>query len=164
MNLREGTRRLALLLGALGAIIGGIASFYELHTVQTVLRERADHMRFEQLINSGLVSRERDAKKAWLAKVTRFSPSSPYTYVFSFSDFTSKVDQGGIHQINWTDNFEVQSIETQDGQILRPTSAPAWPWWDCLLIAAYPVLGFLVPWGSVRAIGWVVAGFVQPLK
>lgn len=162
MNLREGTRRLALLMGIVGAILGGFASYYELQTVQTVLRERADHKQFEQLANSDAVSRERQMKKAWFAKVTR-SPSL-FPYVFSDSDFSTKVDKGGVHMIGWTQDFDVASIQTQDGQMLYPTSAPAWPWWDCLLIAIYPVLGFFIPRGAVRAIGWVVAGFVQPLN
>jgi len=42
MNLREGTRRLALLLGVVGTIFGGFASYMELQTVQN---QRARHNR-----------------------------------------------------------------------------------------------------------------------
>src|ERR1039458_6439074 len=56
MNLREGTRRLALLLGVLGAIAGGFASYLEL---QSVLSQRARHNRFEQLANSPVVQQAR---------------------------------------------------------------------------------------------------------
>ena len=49
MNLREGTRRLALLLGALGAVVGGFASYSEL---QTIREQRVSHNRFEQLAAS----------------------------------------------------------------------------------------------------------------
>jgi hypothetical protein len=59
MNLMEGTRRLALLLGATGAILGGFASCMEL---QTVLSQRARHNRFEELANSDVVRQER---KSW---------------------------------------------------------------------------------------------------
>ena len=59
MNLKEGTRRLALLLGAVGAIFGGFSSYLELHTI---LEQRARHNRFEQLANSDVV---RQQSKAW---------------------------------------------------------------------------------------------------
>ena len=58
MNLREGTRRLALLLGVVGAILGGIASYLVL---QPALEQRARHNRFEQLANSDVVKQERKA-------------------------------------------------------------------------------------------------------
>ena len=34
--------------------------------------------------------------------------------------------------------------------------------WEYLCIPLCPILGFLIPWGAVRAIGWVGAGFVKP--
>ena len=52
MNLREGTRRLALLLGVVGAILGGLASYLEL---QSVLVQRERHNKFERLTNSDVV-------------------------------------------------------------------------------------------------------------
>jgi hypothetical protein len=61
MNLREGTRRLALLLGAVGAIIGGFASYMQL---QTVLDQRARHNRFEQLATSDVVQQVRKKVQA----------------------------------------------------------------------------------------------------
>ena len=72
MNLREGTRRLALLLGVVGAILGGYFSFL----------------------------------------------------------------------------------------YLQAGDAPAG--WEYLLGTLFPILGFFIPWGAIRAIGWVVAGFIHP--
>ncbi len=57
---------------------------------------------------------------------------------------------------------EVSSIETEDGQTLYPTPSPAL--WTYFLIALFPILGFFIPWGAIRAVGWVGAGFVQPSK
>ena len=59
MNLREGTRRLALLLGVAGAILGGFASYSEL---QTVREQWASHNRFERLANSDVVQEERKCR------------------------------------------------------------------------------------------------------
>jgi len=235
MNLKEGTRRLALLLGMVGAILGGFASYVEL---QPVMRQRADHQRFEQLANSDVVKQERAAAvhaltpgfqyiklpdgsygkfredaddaaiiaaiekdfpqaKPWMIyqslanriggpgfipdKTTGKdqTPPAPAAYTKQQGQYTnadlapgpwakaaneyrqnhSDVNKGGIKTINWTENFAVESIEADDGQTLFPTPAPGV--WSYLLITILPVLGFFIPWGAVRAIGWVGAGFFQ---
>jgi len=231
MNLREGTRRLALLLGVVGAILGGFASYTEL---QTVLSQRARHNKFGQLAVSDVVQWER---KCLLAAMTGGCSDDPYAataiqapagdpyaataelsgrpqkvkqtlhdpkfyelpsaeqqkvlatldpdyaqlsiqaqvevlqigrqkYGGSAAGATApvppEVDKSGIKAINWSQDFAVESIETQDGQTLYPTPAPSA--WLYLLIALFPVLGFFIPWGAVLAIGWVGAGFVASPK
>ena len=49
MNLGEGTRRLALFLGAVGVILGGFASYLEL---RSVLSQRVRHNAFQSLAGS----------------------------------------------------------------------------------------------------------------
>jgi|SRR5665213_546231 len=56
MNLKEGTRRLALLLGVAGAIAAGFVSYFEL---QTVIDQRGRHNKFEQLATSDVVKDQR---------------------------------------------------------------------------------------------------------
>lgn len=228
MNLREGTRRLALLLGALGIIAGGFASYVEL---QTVLPQRAAHDHFEQLANSEVVKQERmtlqgapafipdpstkiakgvvpvkpdsggftiedappavrpgtahpelegtapetlpgdffdkqdaGAKKAPPAKdVVPVKPGSgddPFAAIAQ--PVASEVRKDGIETINWSHDYGVASIETEDGHTLYPTPAPSA--WLYLLIALFPILGFFIPWGAIRAIVWVGEGFVNPAK
>ena len=67
MNLKEGTRRLALLLGVAGAILGGFASYKEL---QPLTRQGAEHNRFEQLANSQIVLQERENAKRDFPRIT----------------------------------------------------------------------------------------------
>ena len=67
MNLREGTRRLALLLGVVGAVLGGFLSYLEL---QTALGQRARHNQFEALANSEVVRQER---RSW-SLTLRYAP------------------------------------------------------------------------------------------
>ena len=59
MNLKEGTRRLALFLGAVGVIFGGFASYLEL---QSVLNQRERHAKFELLANSDNAQKERKCR------------------------------------------------------------------------------------------------------
>lgn len=58
MNLREGTRRLALLSGVVGAILGGFASYLEL---RNTLDQRERHNEFEQLVNSDVVKQQQNS-------------------------------------------------------------------------------------------------------
>ena len=150
-NLREGTRRLALLLGVAGAIAGGFASYLEL---QTLTSQRARHDRFEIQANSDAVQQDRkDFLAGWVSIDHKTGERIQWD---------QQVDKDGIKTIHWTKDNEIESIEAEDGQTLYPTPAPSA--WLYLLIALFPVLGFLIPWGVVRSVGWVGAGFVQPAK
>jgi hypothetical protein len=250
MNPREGTRRLALLLGAVGAIFGGFASYLELHTI---LEQRARHNRFEQLAASDVVQRERkcllagmtsgcsddpyaataiqapsrdqyaatfvkakptvaqvlqdpkfyglstaaqkivlsrldpdfrqlpaqEQDKVFATSKSKLSPPHPnsvlptrqtelntitgVTLDFSTSvPIPSVVMKGGIKTVNWNHDYGIDSIEMEDGQTIYPTPAPSA--WLYSLIALFPILGFFIPWGAVRAIGWVGAGFAASPK
>jgi hypothetical protein len=152
MNLREGTRRLALLLGAAGAIVGGFASYTFLQDIQS---QRARHDRFEIQAGSDVIQRlrkeHRESKDPFEANVKTVMPGCC-----------------GIKEIAWdtehvwNDASGIYSIETDSGQTLYPTPAPSA--WLYLLTALFPVAGFVIPWGAVRAIGWVGAGFFHPSK
>ena len=152
MNLREGTRRLALLLGVVGAIAGGFVSYLELQETQS---QRTRHIKFEQLAASDDI---KQARKNLLSNI-RIDPQTgerqgwewPYT-----------VDKGGIKAIRWSENYGVESIETEDGQTFYSTPAPAA--WQYLFVVLLPILGFFIPWGAIRAIGWVGTGFFQPSR
>lgn len=154
MNLKEGTRRLALLLGVVGVIFGGFVGYMQL---QSVLGQRARHVKFEQLANSDVVRQESKDVRSHPGWLVSAYPPDP-----SCNDNCSVIQKSGIKMIHWTPNYGVESIETEDGQTLYPTPAPGW--WAYVLIAILPVLGFFIPWGAVRAIGWVVTGFVQGPK
>ena len=147
MNLREGTRRLALLLGALGAILGGFVSYLEL---DSVMAQRASHNRFERLVNSDVVQRERKNLADWVS----IDPKTGER-----TEWEQQINKGGIKSISWSKDNNVESIETEDGQYLFPTPAPSV--WEYLSIPLFPLLGFIIPWGVVRAIGWVVTGFMK---
>jgi hypothetical protein len=168
MNLREGTRRLALLLGAVGAILGGFVSYLEL---QSILNQKERHDKFERLAASEVVQQLRKS-----FEVPELRPSqNPAPAKFDLSkgrvcplDATddsgcfTEVDKGGIKTIYWTKMFGVESIETQAGQMLYP--APTSSLWLYLFAAISPLLGFALPWGLIRAVGWVGAGFFASTK
>jgi predicted small secreted protein len=145
VNLREGTRRLALLLGVVGAIAGGFGSYLEL---QGVLDQRARHNRFEQLAASDAAQQVLRSQAGWVV----IDPKTGER-----TQWDQQVGKGGIKTIHWTKDNQIESIET-DNEYLYPTSSPAA--WEYALILLLPVLGFLIPWGAIRAIGWVGTGFL----
>lgn len=72
----------------------------------------------------------------------------------------SELNSGEIKTINWSmgKNYTVESIETEDGAILHPTSLPSR--WIYLLIVILPLAGFVLAWGLIRFVHWVGAGFL----
>jgi hypothetical protein len=224
MNLREGVRRLALLLGAVGAIFAAFASCVEL---RTVLKQTLRHNRFEQLANSQAVQDSRNCWKGVLSErgcnEEKTGPGGvehqlgatnalmAWSVVFPNSqaiglpdgqirDFPismskeqianvlqkefpsgsavvrheqltkgpweefplSVVDRGEISVVRWNADLGIASIETRDGQILYPTPSPAW--WTYPPIVLFPILGFFIPWGAVRASGWIGSRFRPTIK
>lgn len=160
MNVKEGTRRLALLLGVAGAIRGGFRSYSEL---QTILEQRASHAKFAQLAASPVVQQARRSLEIACADGHTDNQCGDEKYVPM-----SEVNSGGIKTIYWNKNgsfgkikYQVGEIDTEDSQHLFPTSEPSD--WNDPLIALFPILGFFIP-GAVRAIGWVGGGFVTSPK
>jgi hypothetical protein len=71
---------------------------------------------------------------------------------------TTPVNAGNIKSVTWANNdFAVSYIETQDGRTLYNRQARSH--WLFLLYACYPLIGFFLPWGAIRAAGWVILGF-----
>jgi hypothetical protein len=153
VNLREGTRRLALLLGAVGAIVGGFASYSEMQTIRDQL---ASHDRFEQLAASPAAQHALQSLKLACAQ----DPSDKQCGDQKYAPM-SEINGGGIKTIYWSKDYRAELIQTDDGANLVATS-PLPPAREYLLVAIFPILGFSIPWGGVRAICWVGAGFIKP--
>jgi hypothetical protein len=71
---------------------------------------------------------------------------------------TTSINAGNIKSVTWASgDFAIEHIETQDGRTLYNRDVPSR--WLYLLYASYPLFGFVVPWGAIRTVGWVVLGF-----
>jgi hypothetical protein len=174
VNLKEGTRRLALLLGVAGTILGGFGAYLEL---QSVLEQRASYAEFERLANSEVVQHERkmmksesggrilfkapDGSERWVPKDEKDAAIRAGGVVVDDGE-TATLNSGEIKAIHWSNDYRIEEIDTRGSQFLFPTPAPS-AWLYCLIVL-FPILGFLIPWGAVRAIGWVGAGFAESSK
>ena len=52
---------------------------------------------------------------------------------------------------------DIGYVETSDARIVNRSDRPNI--WSFLLIAAFPVLGFVLPWGGIRTLTWIGTGF-----
>lgn len=159
MNLREGTRRLALLLGVAGAICGGYVSYPDLHSVLWV---QGQHDQFEQWANSPVVQQEQKAIQA--TPPPKIDPNYP-DLPPGIRPLEDSINRDGIKTIDWfylDGKWEAGEIDTEGGYHLAWYPAPSL--WAYVQPMLWPVLGFLIPWGAVYVIAWVGAGFVHPSR
>lgn len=177
MNLTEGTRRLALFLGVIGLAFGGFVSYLQL---QSTMHRSAEHQQFKQaaarLEKLGTKTQEAypiykgidPGDLGWkvLKKYPRFGPwvSGQITHQPELPKPWENYQATQQSGSSLTGHYDWRNlgIEIPNGQTLYPTPAP--DAWSYLLVAILPVLGFFIPWCAIRAIGWVVAGYAQPLN
>ena len=222
MNVKEGTRRLALLVGVIGAIAGGVASYAIL---SDAIEAHARYKAFERQATSGAVEQERKyllslhlspdtvpvytnfegpppgtiatpisgAQQAdpyagigaSVGVATKLPPLPPGAVLVPFgSPAPGQSDKGidlssgfvpfvpgsiasaggkeGIKSVVWNKNLEVQSIEKEDGDVVISELKPSF--WTYLLVMLLPVVGFVILWGAIRALGWVGYGFAEIAK
>lgn len=162
MNLNEGTRRTALFLGVVGAIVCGSLLYLQLQSAARPvpvappvhmyspdgkLALIPNHLADEALADGGQLAvhmMSPDGKEAWVPQnqVHLALESGGKMIPITDADLAPKKPSlGGI------------------GNLL-----PAAGVWSYVLIAIVPILGFFIPWAAIKSIGWVLAGFIKPSK
>jgi hypothetical protein len=163
MNAKEGMRRLGLVAGVLGACVGSYISYELLHPL---LEQRHQHKEFQSLASSPVVRRAVLFLKNYPAVVKDYTPASDNPLDALDALFGSadgwRIDEGGIKKIYFGPNQELKSIEKENGATVYTTSSP--PLSSYLLALVPPVLGFLLPWGSLAVLTWIGTGFFQSPK
>jgi hypothetical protein len=191
VNVKEGTRRLALVAGFLGLGIGIIPASDKSGEMRKHIE---DHQEFESLskydpnrisdlaseIRSAFPESYKDLSDSELAqrfsdKVRRLSvpwetyDASVYTKVrgpddelYLFPLRTTKEVATAYFRtkatIYYTKDGVISYIKTPEGRTLYNEAAPS-KWSLYLPFGYFPLLGFFVPWGAIRIVGWVVLGF-----
>jgi hypothetical protein len=141
MNVTEGMRRLGILLGVCGGILGGWLAYGD---AKSTWERRIEYRKFAFLMASPIMQN--------VAKAARELKATGATLV--------SVDLDGIKQVTVDKAGLVSSIELSTGECVRRIEAPRVT--VCLGILLYPILGLLLPWGAVRIVMWVRAGFFAP--
>jgi len=212
VNAREGMRRLGILLGICGGILGGclacsdakvawdtyvayrrFASLMAYPTMQKVARAAHDYQNGpyahdqQPLESNGRADYDPLHGEIWVDTSDNSSNTAqvklPPGYTLHSpaprkdaldrmldqmsADETKKaggiiisVNLDGIGEVVVDKAGLVRSIGLSTGERVQRTEAPKLRAW--FLIIAYPAVGFLIPWGSVRVLTWVGSGFFQP--
>lgn len=158
INVREGVRRLSIVLGILGAILGTLAAF---PSARDLWDARMASKRFESLTALPEVQRDRKelmeaVQKEWLARNT---PPEERKKMATLEESGHSVD--GVERLKVDlSTGNIVSVELLTGEKVQRTQAPQPKAYVFLLL--YPISGFLVPWGGVRVLTWIGSGFFQP--
>ena len=145
-------------------------------------RRWSRHKQFESLQSSAVVQKEIAYLKSvtdWEDKPTSDSKKTPreddfvpldatrqkkrpenwFDYVAALAGATQgwAIDKGGIKTLYFSEG-KLTSIEKVDGNKLNADEV-APPLSEWLLLAIIPILGFVIPWGIVKTVAWIILGF-----
>jgi hypothetical protein len=150
MNAREGFRRIGLLLGIIGAIVG-IAGAWA--TFNGLIWQHNRNVQFQK-----------DASEYWrvVTKVRSNFDYGKFVDWFRAADAEYQSERQALADIGISNvvikETHISSFTLTDGTYLieHPISA-----FDCLWPLTLPFIGFLVPWGTIKIIFWVISGFTH---
>lgn len=168
MNLKEGLRRIGLAAGSIGACIGLWASYV---TAKDIHYQRERNSRFETLLNSPAVQRD----VLLLTKGLRNAkdPTPAFKYAHNGQGWFEAVaaangslegwlvNEDGVSRIYLDGRGNVIRIQDTEQNSFYPDPDPAPPpnILSYAIVLVFPIIGFLVPWGVLKGLSWIVAGF-----
>lgn len=147
MNVREGMRRLGILLGVWGGIVSGLLAYRD---AKAAWDRHTAFRRFESLMASPTM---RKAAKAVKDDVQKYTDSS-------WATMSVGVNIGGIKEVTADRSGTISSVELSTGESVPKVEPPSVKRYLTLLL--YSIVGFLLPWGAVRLLTWVGSGFFAP--
>jgi hypothetical protein len=183
MNFGEGMRRLGIVLGVVGGAIGMLSGY---ESARTVWNAHITHQRFESLMASPLMLRVAKDAKEFKAEnwneadqvaimnalaadpdFLKLSPDAQKRVFLRVKGCTAPseegdvmdvlVNLGGVKEVMVDKSRLISSIELSTGESIPRTEPPTLIAFMALLL--YPLGGFLAPWGAIRVLAWLVAGF-----
>ena len=149
MNFREGMRRVGLAAGLVGSVAGAVMW---LISYDEISAEREKVRTFRVLTQLPEVRRAIEAAhKAQLRHST-----------IDMTRANVLVDNHGISikVIQLDNDGEIEWIEKSDGNtIYKPWEDPSI--WRYMLLPFWPLGGFIAPWALLKALTWIVSGFMK---
>lgn len=187
MNIKEGTRRLSLAVGLLGAF--GAALVNPVSPTR-VYNEFLRRQRFEELSRRPVVQQilatskpkqpgplktRRKELEQTVRRTCALPPDSLAEFEFLLKESQERelidsayqsakardadipIYRDGIATIKASDEGKITEIVTVDGQMGDLVSEN---WYsESFELIASPLAAFFIPWGAIRGIAWIVAGF-----
>jgi hypothetical protein len=143
MNFREGMRRIGLTAGTVGALVAALAAFALFFA--GLLDNRNVQARFDPALNLPIV-------KLVAKHIAKYKIANAY---IDLPD-----NPQGIKSVWANEKSEVSSLTRADGTEISGTNGPRSLFWF-LLYPPIMAVGFVVPWGAVRLVTWIVSGFIR---
>jgi len=159
MNIREGMRRIAVVLGVIGGLVGLVMAGV---VVSGTIDDAWQHFQYSRLISSAAIQ-DKLGHLDWFAQ---------HRYESDHLD----IAEGGILRVHFGDGVGIEnhriyiatlehidSIETTDGTIVyRSKKSSAFRWIGSMLaLLVFPVIGYLLPTRTAKLLVWVGDGFVK---
>jgi hypothetical protein len=156
VNFREGMRRIGVALGVCGAIIGGFVgySFFD-----SLNQQRAHHQEFEKLLASPSLARLFDHHATYEDENGNPIDAVPLSLQDVHKDGIGRAhfDEEGLARDRKLLRERVDWIEREDGRRVFRSAASNVGWY--VLAVTFPLLGFVAPWGLIKALTWIAMGF-----
>jgi hypothetical protein len=139
MNFQEGMRRLALTVGAFGALT---AAYFAYIGIEDLSSRRKSQAEFNSLMNLPLTQ-----------KITKQIAEE------KLSNAVIDIKEARIQQMRLDENGQIQWFSMSDGKTIMRLDAPS-----AFRYFLYPLMvavGFFAPWGAIRLFTWIVSGFIS---
>jgi len=151
MNLKEGTRRVGIVLGIIG-MFGGLSVAWL--GGSEIMQQRADFRRFQTL-----------SKLPQVAKFVAMSFGGQRSAQIGLDPEDAQTT--GIRTVHYFAGasptaLELSYFEMLGGTIIAAKNPPSVD--QYLALPCLPVFGFLLPWGLVKTLYWVAHGFSSTVE
>jgi hypothetical protein len=143
MNFREGMRRIGLTVGVMGALVTAFTAF------GLFFSDLTDHRKVQAEFDSLL---KLPTTQVVVKTTAKNKTASAYGEIQGHPQ--------GIKQFWVDEKSEIVWFEMDDGRTIMRTNRPTSLFWYLL----YPPIvgvGFVVPWGVVHLVTWIVSGFIR---
>lgn len=140
MKFQEGMRRIGLTVGVLGALVTAYLAFFTFSDMATARKSQAEFEVLMELPITQTISKD----------IAKSNTTNTYVEIQGHPH--------GINQIHVNDKGAIEWFAMDDGKTIARTQAPSTLWY--LLYPLAVAVGFLVPWGIVRLVTWLVSGFM----
>jgi hypothetical protein len=166
-NVIEGLRRFGIVLGVAGFCLGGIGSYSYLEPLlERRAAYRADYAEHQGIETVHFYKYDGETIKAKLAAKVEPSTADIADIVTSHGKTLHPIDPEFRRLMTSKAVHSILESETTGAlfDVGRDHSAQPQPprFWEYLLVPVIPLLGFLLPWGTIKILAWIVAGFAIP--
>lgn len=147
MNLSEGSKRLAVLMGVLGALVG---SYWSVVITFDLVEEHNNYKLYSRLAATLAVKTAVAQRKLMVSKLP---PNE------TIADDSENIQREGVDYVIFNENGSIMWIKPTIGEPVGATNGASFS--EAILVPVLPAAGFFILWGLIKALAWVLIGFTK---